>query len=207
MRPSGGLALTAAACALLAPGVASAHLHETVGPFTTVVGWLQEPAVAGQLNGLDIRILRTATGAPVTGAEKTLKAVVRFGNESKTVDLAPQDGKDGAYQAPLLPTAPGDYTVVLTGTVDGVAVHATYDLGSDPDMVVRAASDVAFPVATPPAAGTPSATAPVATPSAADRAAAPTAPAAPVWAWWSSLALVGVSTVLTALAWASRLRR
>jgi hypothetical protein len=72
------------AAALLPPLVAHAHEHRTVGDYEFIVGWMVEPAFAGQKNGLDLRINRIveqssgaapsdqtgAAGQPPTTAEQ-----------------------------------------------------------------------------------------------------------------------------------------
>jgi hypothetical protein len=227
VRRSVRAVLAAAALTALASGVASAHVPEMVGPFATEVGWLDEPAVQGQMNGLDIRILTRAEDKPVSGAEKTLKAEIGHGGRTKTVDLEPQHGKPGAYTAAVLPTRPGAYTVRLFGTVDGTPFDATYDLGGDSDSVVVPLDQVAFPAGgpavqageAPQASGgaAPSAASPTST-SAASSAGGATATAAspaaagpqtPSWAVWLSLALALLALVNGGMAWraAGRARR
>jgi hypothetical protein len=189
-------AAAAAALVLALPAAAMAHVEATVGGYATEVGWLQEPAVQGQLNGLDVLVLGAAGSQPVTGLEKTLKAEVSFGDQHETLDLEPQAGKPGRYTAPILPSQPGDYRVRLFGTIAGAAFDHTYDLGSDPDMVVQPLSAVAFPAPAAPAATV------SATPAAGQAAAAPVTPAAaasPAWPAWLALGLAAVALVVSLL--------
>ena len=78
---------------------AAAHERRTVGPYTFVVGWIVEPAVVGQSNGLGLTVTETANGTPVEGLAKTLKAEVISGGGAKTrsLDLAPDGDQPGHY--------------------------------------------------------------------------------------------------------------
>lgn len=93
------------------------------------------------------------------------------------MELQPQFGEPGCFKVPLMPGQPGDCRMWLFGTVSGTSFDHTYDLGSDPEMLVKAVSDATFPQPTgtkPEAAAVPatpaqpaawaSAPAPVATP-------------------------------------------
>src|SRR5439155_13584172 len=78
-RLGGALLMLGALLPLAAPGAALAHERRNVGPYTLIVGFMGEPALAGQPNGIDLRISNTADGSPVIGADKTLKASIAFG--------------------------------------------------------------------------------------------------------------------------------
>ncbi|MBI2322865.1 MAG: hypothetical protein HYU88_12445 [Chloroflexi bacterium] len=62
----------------LFPGQVLAHERRPVaGKYQLVVGFLNEPAFAGQMNGIDLRVTVPAEGdKPIEGLEKTLKATV-----------------------------------------------------------------------------------------------------------------------------------
>jgi hypothetical protein len=196
---------------LAVPGLALAHIHQVVGQLDTEVGWLGHNSVQGQLARLDIRIADRRDARPVTGAEKTLKAELIYGDQRKAVDImpiAPPVGptEPGQYTTdPILLTQPGDYKVHLTGTVNGQPVDATYDLGSDPDMVVAKESDVAFPpLASSPAPASGSSGQPAAqtagAPAAVPAATAQGAPSgAPAWASWLALVLGAVALLVSLL--------
>src|SRR6476469_3380565 len=112
------LAAVLAAGALLASaGLASAHEHRDVGNYTLVVGFLNEPAIANEPNGLSLRVETQAaagaatptaspaagdddafTGAPVEGLADTLQAEVKFGSQTQKLDLEPAFGQPGAYE-------------------------------------------------------------------------------------------------------------
>lgn len=121
----------------------SAHEHVFIGEYELIVGWRDEPAVAGSLNGLDLGILN-GTGAPVLGAETNLTAVLSMGTASAPKDLDPQFGRPGWYTFDVIPTRAGAYSVHIAGTLGTTAVNVDVALDD-----VGAASVLAFPVADP----------------------------------------------------------
>jgi hypothetical protein len=94
-----------------------AHEHITVGDYEIEIGWANEPPVAGQANGIAISVSDTssAEAQPVEDVS-SLTVGVSYGGQSKTLTLEPL-GKDtpGQFVAPILPTVPGQYTVILGG--------------------------------------------------------------------------------------------
>jgi hypothetical protein len=121
--------LAAFAGALLFSGSAAAHERRNVGPFSFVVGWVNEPALLNQPNSVDLRITRTADSTPVTGAEKTLKVEVQADGQKLNADLSPRFNTPGAYNANLTPTKTGAFTFVFTGTIDGTTINETFKAG------------------------------------------------------------------------------
>jgi hypothetical protein len=121
--------LAAAAGALLTAGSASAHERRNVGPFSFVVGWLNEPALLNQPNSLDLRITRTADGTPVAGAEKSLKVEIQADGQKMNADLAPRFNTPGAYNSNVTPTKTGAFTFVFSGTIDGTPINETFKAG------------------------------------------------------------------------------
>jgi len=123
---------------------ATAHEHVTVGEYELTVGWRDEPAVAGFVNGIDLGIVN-GTGAPVVGVEGNLIAVLSTGPVSSSPKaFEPQFGRDGWYTFDVIPTRAGSYTLRLTGTLGSTSVNVNVILDD-----VSPASDLAFPVADP----------------------------------------------------------
>jgi hypothetical protein len=152
------LALALLGCALLAVALpAEAHVHTCIKGSTPtplsgdaatcgadqdhdiVVGWLHEPAVTGQMNGLDLGVHDLKAGTWVENLT-TLGAQYQYGGASKALSLEPQDDKPGWYTDAVLPTKEGTYSVQVNGTVGG---H-TFSFTVQPEAV-DPASDVAFP--------------------------------------------------------------
>lgn len=134
----------AASCGIVAvfvlavPFAASAHEQREIagGQYSVVVGFLDEPAFAGEKNGLDFRVSKIgapgtegaaeAEGTPVVGLFDTLQAEVIFGDQRMALPLEPAFGDLGAYESPFFPTTPGDYTFHIFGTIEGTAVDETF---------------------------------------------------------------------------------
>ena len=149
-RGAGALLLALALLPFAAPGTALAHERRQVGPYTFVVGFLGEPALQGEPNGIDLRISRTDGGTPVEGADKTLKAAIAFGGgQPKEFPLRARFGMPGAYTADLIPTKAGSYIFTFSGTIDGNAVNEKFESGPGRFDDVKAADQIQFPEAVP----------------------------------------------------------
>jgi hypothetical protein len=136
---------------LAAPQAALAHERRQVGPYTFVVGFVSEPALLGQPNGVDLRISKTEGGTPVEGAEKTLKVAVAFGGgQPKEFPLRTRFGMPGAYTADLIPTKAGSYLFTFTGTIEGTQVNQRFESGPGRFNDVEDTAKLQFPEAVPP---------------------------------------------------------
>lgn len=153
--------LAAALCSLMVlwPAAAFAHERRDVGTYQFVVGWVGEPAFEGEKNGIDLRILVRDTNEPVSGAEKTLKAEVRFGGQRKEVPLRPVFQQPGRYSADLVPTKEGDYRFRFFGTIDGAEVNETFDSADKKFNGVESIKAIQFPASAEAAAAVPAAAA------------------------------------------------
>jgi hypothetical protein len=136
------IALAGVAGLAARPPAASAHERVTVGPYTLVVGWVNEPPYAGQLNGLELRVITTDGEEPVAGLEETLQFAVEYGGQTAAFALRPVFGEEGAYTADLLPTQRGVYTFHFTGAIESEPVDVTVEVHE-----VESPSGVEFPAA------------------------------------------------------------
>lgn len=117
---------------MLISGVADAHIVKTFGPYTVALGWVHEPTYVGEQNAVQV-VTKDASGKPITDlADGDLKVTVGVGGKTSdpldllnTFDPDTGLGVPGDYEAPIIPTAPGDYTFHLTGTIHGTAVDET----------------------------------------------------------------------------------
>lgn len=102
-----------------------AFAHETVniGDYQIEVGWLTEPPVTGQLNGIIVNVSK-GEEEPVENVS-SLVVNVAYGGQIKTLTLQPL-GEDtpGQFVAPILPTIPGQYTINLGGKIGDTDVSA-----------------------------------------------------------------------------------
>src|ERR1700752_2890034 len=90
--------------------VALAHGHTTVGDYTLVIGFHNEPAYQGEPNGLDLFVSNTKTKENINKLADDLQEEIIFGSSNEQLTIKPQWGRDGAYTAYVLPTEKGDYT-------------------------------------------------------------------------------------------------
>lgn len=169
-RPLGLLAVAAALAvaltAVFAGGGfrAEAHEHRDVaGQYEFGVGFIAEPAFVGQQNGLSLEIstLDPSGGTasdPVEGAEETLTVEVGFGDLTMPIELEPVYNEPGLYRAIFFPTAPGDYSFHITGTLGDTAIDETFTSADGQFDTVQDTTPLMFP----PLSGTPTAATPAA---------------------------------------------
>lgn len=137
---------------LVAGTTSSADAHErrdvANGKYTFVVGFLTEPALLEEPNGIDLRITDKATNTPVEGADKTLKADIVVGGQTKSVPLRARFGQPGAYTADIFPTKTGTWTFRFYGDVGGTQIDERFESGPGRFNDVQAKADIAFPAQT-----------------------------------------------------------
>lgn len=111
-----------------AVGVASAHDTETVDGYDVTFGGADEPVITGERMWMEVNIVNNETEEPVEGLEDSLTMAVQrpFGNDTHELDLSGRFGEPGWYEAPVLFTEPGTYTVYINGTIDGAEVDLTF---------------------------------------------------------------------------------
>lgn len=114
---------------LLEATPALAHESVTVGDYEFEVGWVSEPVLVGQLNGLELFVAPVGEGEPegghtegehiegVAGLEDTLVFTVVYGGVEREYALTPVLDRTGAYTAAFIPTRAGQYTFRFTGSV------------------------------------------------------------------------------------------
>jgi hypothetical protein len=138
-----------------------AHEHRTVAEkYEFVVGWLNEPALAYEPNGLDLRVTLFPNGVPeeeseeaeaqaqpVVGLEETLQAeiVAGGGAAKRELTLEPAFGEEGAYESPLIPTVAGDYTFRIFGDLEGQQIDEEFTSGPETFSVIGEPSEIQFP--------------------------------------------------------------
>jgi hypothetical protein len=119
---------------VLPPRMAAAHETRAIasGQYELVVGFIVEPALEGQKNGLDLRVRVPGTPpTPVLGVEKTLQWEITHVGTDKTATFPIRTifNDPGHYTADLILTAPGQYRFRFFGTVEGVTVNETFISG------------------------------------------------------------------------------
>jgi hypothetical protein len=111
--------------------VALGHERRAVGPYTFVVGWINEPSYVGLLNSLDLTVTETSGGKAVEGLDKTLKADLTYGGSSQAqpLTIAARFGQPGKYSGYVIPTKVGDYTFHITGTIGTTSIDEKFESG------------------------------------------------------------------------------
>lgn len=111
-----------------------------------MVGFIGEPALVGEPNGIDLKITRTDNGEAVLEAEKTLKAKIAFGGgQPKDFPLHARFGVPGGFTADIIPTKAGSYLFTFTGTIAGVPVNEVFESGPGRFGDVESTEKLQFP--------------------------------------------------------------
>jgi hypothetical protein len=111
---------------LLVPLVASAHQTVTDAGYDIEYGWVNEPVIINQPNAVVINITKhsdTTTDTTATPADVDVSGLVisaSYGGQVKTLKLQPLgEATPGQFLAPMMPTVAGQYTIQLSGKIDG----------------------------------------------------------------------------------------
>jgi hypothetical protein len=127
--------------------VALGHERRAVGPYTFVVGWLNEPAYVNLLNSLDLTVTETSGGKAVEGLDKTLKADLTFGGSTtpQPLTVAARFGLPGKYSGYVMPTKVGDYTFHITGTVGAMNIDEKFESGPGRFGAIESTDPLQYP--------------------------------------------------------------
>jgi hypothetical protein len=106
----------------------------------------------GQINAVQV-VIKDQTGKAVTDlADGDLKVVVSIGGQQSSAlalinkfDPDTGLGIPGDYEAPVMPTTPGDYTFHLTGSIHGQAIDETATSSDSTFNSAIEATDIQFP--------------------------------------------------------------
>jgi hypothetical protein len=149
-------AIAALATLFVAPGAALGHTIQHAGSYTLEIGWTHEPTYVGDPNGVQVTITDGA-GKPVLdlGPDDIHVVVTTATIPSPDLsfepafDLVEMTGPMGEYDAAIVPTAPGDYTFHITGTIHGQKVDITVTSGDETFDAVKETSNLQFPTKLP----------------------------------------------------------
>jgi hypothetical protein len=106
---------------------AMAHEETIVGDIKIVGGWVNEPPLVNQFNGIVLEISRNSTGDPITNAVAQLDVTIKKGTLTKSLDFQPTE-EPGIYTADILPTQVGLYEVLLRGSIAGQQVNTQIEI-------------------------------------------------------------------------------
>ena len=144
--------LAALGLVVLLAAPAAAHERRQAGGYSYVVGFGDEPAYAGEKNSVSVAITDGA-GRPVRNANG-LQVMVMAGGKQTQMKLEPHFGDTwgtpGDYRAFFIPTAAGQYTFHLEGTIAGKKIKAQrFVSGPGTFSDVEDPAKVAFPLKSP----------------------------------------------------------
>jgi hypothetical protein len=137
-----GLALVVGATADV---LAHVEIDVADGQYVMEVGFRDEPAYLGEPNALALKVERYATGGtePVNDLAATLSAEVSKDGQAMNLSLVPVG--EGEYEATFVPTATGDYTFRISGTIGEATVDESVTSGPATFNSVEPLSAIEFP--------------------------------------------------------------
>ena len=110
--------------------VSFAHTSKAFGNTTVEVGWSSEPPLVSDLNSITLQVSIGVGGkqTPVLNALSNLSSSVKFGTMTKQLDFQPSPTTDGGYEAKIIPTRVGPYSVLLQGDIKGQKVDSEFKI-------------------------------------------------------------------------------
>lgn len=121
-----------------------AHETITAGNYEIEVGWLTEPPIVGEKNAIALNVSDTSGGGekPVEDIS-SLTVAVSYGGQSKVLTFQPLGAETpGQFIAPILPTIPGEYELIFSGSLGDTVVDAKTTVEE-----VQPIDTLAFPIA------------------------------------------------------------
>ena len=104
-----------------------AHEEVVFGDINIVAGWVDEPPLLNQLNGIILIVTQVSNGQPVNNALAQVDITLQKGAETRPLDFQPTE-EAGTYTATILPTQTGQYAVVMRGTIAGQAIDGQIEV-------------------------------------------------------------------------------
>lgn len=128
----------------LLPGAAMARESRTVGDFDLTVGFIEEPPIQNDTNGLRVQV--SQGDQPVEGIDSTtLQAQAIYGDQARNLPLMATD-EPGVYISVFIPTQPGEYSFRLLGTINDQEIDETFHSSPEGVPLVAARIDYEFPL-------------------------------------------------------------
>ena len=99
-----------------------AHVSNEYGNITIQAGWDQEPPLVDEINDIVVGVTResdlgNSSAIPVRNALADMNIMVKYGGVTKSLDFVPSQEQEGWYEAKILPTRIGSYSLALNGTI------------------------------------------------------------------------------------------
>ncbi|MDH3610141.1 MAG: hypothetical protein OEM79_00105 [Nitrosopumilus sp.] len=112
-------------------GIAFAHTVDSVGEYRLEIGWMNEPVVSGETNGIelfvsplepDLSLEEQEFKNGVSGLEKSLKMQLILKEDKITLPLSADHYVPGKYYAFVNPTVSGFYQANVLGNIGDTKV-------------------------------------------------------------------------------------
>ena len=109
------------------PAPVLSHVEVVFGDISIVGGWVDEPPLVNQLNGIVLTITQVSNAQPVNNALAQADITLQKGAETRPLEFQPSE-EAGTYTATILPTQTGQYAVVMRGTIAGQAIDGQIEI-------------------------------------------------------------------------------
>jgi hypothetical protein len=112
-------------------GIAFGHTLDSVGEYRLEIGWMNEPVVSGETNGIELFVSPLEPGVPleeqefkngVPGLEKSLKIQLVLKDDKIILPLSADHNIPGEYYAFVNPTVAGFYQANILGNIGETSV-------------------------------------------------------------------------------------
>lgn len=110
---------------------AYAHTVDSVGEYRLEIGWMNEPVVSGETNGIELYVSPFDSSIPleeqefkngITGLDKTMKMQLVLKEDKITLPIKPDHNIPGKYYTFVDPTVSGFYQANILGTIKDTTV-------------------------------------------------------------------------------------
>ena len=107
------------------------HTIDSVGEYRLEIGWMNEPVVSGETNGIELYVSPLDSSLPadeqefkdgITGLEKTLKMQLVLKEDKITLPISSDHNIPGKYYAFVNPTVPGFYQANVLGEIKDTTI-------------------------------------------------------------------------------------
>lgn len=107
--------------------IANAHTIDSVGEYRIEIGWMNEPVVSGETNGIELYVSQLDPGLEledqvftngIEDLKNSIKIQLVFKDNSITLPLSPDHNIIGKYYAFVNPTVSGYYQANILGTIE-----------------------------------------------------------------------------------------
>lgn len=119
---------------LIIPGLFSTafgHTIDSVDKYRLEIGWMNEPIISGETNGIELFVSPLEPGLElkeqkfkdgISGLDRSLKIQLLYKEEKIILSLSPDHNIPGKYHAFVNPTKSGFYQVNILGNIEAIPV-------------------------------------------------------------------------------------